>query len=257
MLQNGGFENGWHDLPPTASGVTNQQPNGWRLAWVARGGALYDDPGATAGDAPVCVHMLSRQLPPHEHRGAADALILDGDTTYKIFHSIHPFGATLAQTVTGLAPGAAGRLVVPLRAHFHGDGDPFSAESGVWVNGTGGWANGGDMGDRQWYRHAIDFVVPADGRAEIVIRVKSKWPRPKDFFLDGVTLEAVAAPAPAPPVPAPPPPVAPPAPAPALVVRVSAPAGLRVVRETGGAPGEVRVIAPPGVEVWVDAAGGG
>ena len=97
MLQNGGFENGWQDLPPTASGVTNQQPDGWRLAWVARGGVLYDDAGATAGDAPVCVHMLSRQLPPHEHRGAADALILDGDTTYKIFHSVHPFGATLAQ----------------------------------------------------------------------------------------------------------------------------------------------------------------
>ena len=51
MLQNGGFENGWQDLPPTASGVTNQQPDGWRLAWVARGGVLYDDAGATAGDA--------------------------------------------------------------------------------------------------------------------------------------------------------------------------------------------------------------
>ena len=27
------------------------------------------------------------------------------------------------------------------------------------------------------------------GTAEIVIRVKSKWPRPKDFFIDGIVLE--------------------------------------------------------------------
>lgn len=278
MLQNSGFENGWQDLPPTESGVTNQQPNGWRLAWVARGQSLYDDPGATASETPICVHMLSRQLPPHEQLGAADALILDGGTTYKIFHARASFGATLSQTISGLAPGSTARLVVPVRAHYHGDRDPFSAEAGVWVNGQGGWANGDMMGDRKWYRHTVDFVVPPDGRAEIVIRVKSKWVRPKDFFLDALSLEArVAAPAPPPPTPVTPPPPAPvtpppapvtppPAPvtppAPAMpppsgnVVVISVPEGLGVVRKVDGdATDMVWVIVPPGVEVQVETRG--
>jgi hypothetical protein len=46
------------------------------------------------------------------------------------------------------------------------------------------------MGSRSWFRHTISFTVPDSGTADIIIRVKSKWPRAKDFFIDGVTLEA-------------------------------------------------------------------
>ena len=254
MLQNSGFENGWQDLPPTPSGVINQQPNGWQLAWVARGQALYDDSGAAASEEPICVHMLSHQLPPHEQQGAADALILDGGATYKIFHARASFGATLTQTVSGLAPGTTARLVAPVRAHYHGDSDPYSAESGVWVNGEGGWANRDMMGDRKWYRHTVDFVVPPDGRAEIVIRVKSKWVLPKDFFLDALSLEAQIAASPPLPVTPPAAPVTPPPP-PSRVVRISVPEGLEVAHKVDDTADVVWVIAPPGVEVRVETGG--
>jgi len=68
--------------------------------------------------------------------------------------------------------------------------DPYGAESGVWVNGTGKWVHGGKLGNRKWYRHKVEFTVPANGQATISIRVKSKWPRKKDFFIDGITLNA-------------------------------------------------------------------
>jgi hypothetical protein len=49
------------------------------------------------------------------------------------------------------------------------------------------------MGDRRWYTHEVNFMVPASGSVTVIIRMKGKWPRAKDFFLDNITLEAVAA----------------------------------------------------------------
>lgn len=190
MIRNGNFTEGWRDLPPASGHLINQEPQGWRLEWLLPGHSLFGDAHARAEGIPECVHKLSEQLPPGEQLGQPDALILAGDTTYKLFHASAPFGATLSQTVTGLQPGSEATLTVPIRLHRHGDPDIFGAESGVWVNGQGEWVHGGKMGDRKWYRHRVRFTVPADGRAEVVIRVKSKWPRPKDFFLDGITLEA-------------------------------------------------------------------
>jgi hypothetical protein len=46
------------------------------------------------------------------------------------------------------------------------------------------------MGDRRWFDHVVDFDVPASGQVIILIRVKSKWLAPKDFFVDAVRLEA-------------------------------------------------------------------
>ena len=192
MLQNGNFMEHWDDMEPTSFFLINQQPKGWHLEWIEPGQALYDDPNQMARGIPECVHKLSGQLPQNEQKGARDALILDGDTTYKIFHATSPFGATLSQTVTGLQPGTKATLTVPIQVHLHGETDVFGAESAVWVNDQGGWANGFDMGDRKWHSHKVEFEVPEDGRAEIVIRVKSKWPRAKDFFFDGITLDATS-----------------------------------------------------------------
>ncbi|MFW5941955.1 MAG: NBR1-Ig-like domain-containing protein [Chloroflexota bacterium] len=193
MIDNGTFTEGWRDLPPAPGNLINQEPAGWRLQWLEPGRPLYDDAASQAGGVPECVHKLGEQLPPNEQLGQPDALILAGDTTYKIFHASAPFGATLSQTVTGLKPGSEATLTVPVRVHRHGDPDIFGAESGVWVNGEGGWVHSGQMGDRRWHRHQVRFTVPENGQAEVVIRIKSKWPRPKDFFFDGITLEAVPA----------------------------------------------------------------
>lgn len=193
MLKNGTFTEGWRDLTAAPGNLINQEPNGWRLEWIEPGQPLYDDASSRAAGVPECIHKLSEQLPPNEQLGRPNALILAGDTTYKIFHANAPFGATLSQTVSDLLPGSEATLTVPIQVHLRGESDFFGAESGIWVNGEGGWVNGHTMGDRKWFRHRLQFTVPHDGRAEIVIRVKSKWPRGKDFFIDGITLQAVPA----------------------------------------------------------------
>jgi murein DD-endopeptidase MepM/ murein hydrolase activator NlpD len=195
MLQNGSFSAGWETLPalPEAGFLQNQRPNGWQLVWLRKGESLYDDPNSQAEGIPECVHKLSTQLPADEQLGATNALILAGDATYKVFSPLIAFGAMLSQTVSGLQPGTQAVLTVPVRVHQHGDTDPYGAESGVWVNGTGQWVNADLMGERKWYYHKVEFAVPANGVAEIVIRVKSKWNKPKDFFFSNVQLQAETA----------------------------------------------------------------
>lgn len=249
MIKNGNFSNGWDDLPPAPGHLINQRPAGWGVRWIEPGERLFDGEDR-AGGVPECVHKLNDQLPPNEQLGGRDALILSGDAVYKIFHSGAPFGAELSQTVAGLEPGSEAQLTVPVLVVLHGDPDAFGAESGVWVNGAGGWVNGATMGNRHWHRHRLSFIVPEDGRAEIRIRVKSKWPRPKDFFIDDVRLEAAVAPDPAP-LPEPPPimePV-PPAGEDETAVRVTVPAGLRLVVAESDEPGVVVVVVPRGTVV--------
>jgi len=189
MLKNGSFSEGWTDMPPAPGNLINQQPKGWKLSWIEQGKSLFGA-GDVATGVPECVHKLSKQLPTNERLGGPDALILAGNATYKIFHFGGAFGAELQQTVIGLKPGTTATLVVPILAVLYNETDPYGAESGVWVNGKGKWVNGGKMGNRKWYRHRVEFPVPANGQATISIRVKSKWPRKKDFFIDGITLDA-------------------------------------------------------------------
>jgi hypothetical protein len=192
-LANGGFEEGWTDLPPAPGFLINQQPNSWTLDWLDPGQPLYDDPGTLSQGVPECLHKLANQLPPNEQPGSPNALVLDGTATYKMFHHGAPFGSELRQVVT-LPPGTSWRLIVPIQTHLHGDLDAFGAESGVWVllsenEALGGWANGGVMGDRRWFDHAVEFDVPVGGQVIVLLRVKSKWFAPKDFFMDALRLE--------------------------------------------------------------------
>jgi hypothetical protein len=180
------------DMPPVGN-LINQQPNGWILRWIEPDNPLFGE-GDKAGGVPECVHKLAKQLPANEQLGAKDALILAGDTTYKIFHAGSPFGVELKQVVTGLKPGSKATLEVPILAVLYDETDPYGAESGVWINGQGQWVNGGQMGNRKWHRHKVTFTVPNNGTAIIEVRVKSKWPRKKDFFIDGITLDAKSAP---------------------------------------------------------------
>ncbi len=258
MLKNGAFSDGWDDLPPAPGHLINQRPRGWTLRWIPPGGRLFESEDKAQG-VPECVHKLSDQLPPHERLGADEALILAGNATYKIFHSGAPFGAELSQEVTGLQPGSVATLTVPILVDLHGETDRFGAESGVWVNDEGAWVDGFRMGDRQWHHHETTFTVPEDGRVKVAIRVKSKWPRSKDFFIDGITLDAVAMPEPPPDpetpdpeTPRPPKPLPRPQPVdedamPAIMVIV--PPGLRLVTAETDEPGVVTVIVPRGTRV--------
>lgn len=181
-LANGSFENGWQTIE-----FGNQRPNGWNLFWVQPGDPLFDS-GDLASGICECVHKLAIQLPPHERPGGSDPLILEGETVYKAFSASQSFGLELSQTITGLQTGSVWRLTAPIRAHLYDDTDPYGAESSVWINGVGAWANGAEMGDRQWCKHERTFTVPEDGVVEIAIRFKSKWPRTKDFFIDDIRL---------------------------------------------------------------------
>ncbi|UCC53168.1 MAG: hypothetical protein JSV68_04210 [Anaerolineaceae bacterium] len=258
MLRNGNFMEGWQDMPPAPGFLINQQPNGWHLEWLEPGQPLFDDPNVISKGVPECVHKLHTQLPSHEQLGAPNALILDGDTTYKIFNATTPFGASLSQTVEGLQPGTEATLTVPIQVHLHGETDAFGAESGAWVNDEGHWVNGFAMGDRQWFRHSVSFIVPEDGRAEIVIRVKSKWFRPKDFFFDGITLEAKKATGTPIVDPGKPPVDTGTTPDPTTVspgevktVHIQLPPGLSLRQGTCDTPGTIELNIPPGVEIKV------
>lgn len=207
-IVNGSFEDGWTDLPPVEGFLINQNPNGWTLSWLERDEEVWDlrtihpdDPkvGVVSGVAEM-IHKLSHQLPPDEQLGGPKALILDGSAVYKMFHRGAAFGSQLTQTVR--LPAGAYRLTVPVQLHWHENLDPddptwdtYTAESGVWVlfdgQQVGGWATARDMGDRQWYTHMIEFQLDEETEIEVLLRVKSIYLSPKDFFIDAVTLEAV------------------------------------------------------------------
>lgn len=246
MLRNGSFSEGWETLPAVieAGHLRNQRPHGWQIEWQAVGEPLYDDANTIVGGIPECLHKLSDQLPAHERLGGPNALILEGDAVYKIFNSGAIFGATLSQTVTGLEPGSTAKLIVPVQVHRHGDPDAFGAESGVWVNGEGGWAHSEKMGDRKWYKHKVEFTVPESGEAAIVIRVKSKWQRPKDFFIDAVKLKAQAADEPQEPG-------EPGEPGEAKTVLVKVPAGVQVRQGVCEEANVVEINAGAGVKIVV------
>lgn len=187
MIKNPSFEDSWTDLPPSPGNLINQQPNDWLLKWINEGDPLFDSDDVASG-VPECRHLHKTHLPADEQPGTMGRLILDGDWTYKIFHGGAPFGASLTQVVDGLTPGSIHLLTVPILVDLHGDGDWFGAESRVLVDGEGDWVTGGEMQDRKWHYHAIPIIVPSDGRVTIEIQVKSKWHRPKDFFIDGLSL---------------------------------------------------------------------
>ncbi len=181
-LRNPSFENpNWSDLDSI-----KQQPADWTLTFVQPGQPLYDSPDPATGSC-ECVHKWDWQLPSHERPGGEDPLILgNGELTFKIF-SGQAFGTQLSQTLF-LEPGSRWTLTVPLRVHLYGDVDPYAAESSVWVNNEGAWALGTEMGNRKWCKHVNTFTVPADGRVQIDIRVKNKYPNVKDFFIDELSL---------------------------------------------------------------------
>jgi hypothetical protein len=243
MLKNGSFTEGWKDVQAPYGYLINQEPNGWNLRWLDVDEDLFGS-GDKAKGVPECVHKLARQLPGNEQLGAKDALILEGDTTYKIFSATASFGAELSQTVSGLQPGSQAKLTTPVLVVLYKETDPYGAESGVWINGEGHWVNSRDMGgSRKWHYHETEVTVPANGTIEIVIRVKSKWQAPKDFFIDGIKLQAT-------PAGSTPPPTTPSSSG--SVLRVRVPSGMRVRTETSSSPHEIVISVPEGTKIEYD-----
>ena len=187
----------WTDIL-SGPASSNQQPEGWELTWLRptvgdiKGEQLWDssNPDDVATGIPECVHKLAEQLPPSQQPGGSDALILDGVVVYKAFSATAKFGAQLRQVVTGLEPGSLAVVDVPVQIHRHGDEDKYAAEVGVWANGSGVWKQ---PPDKTWDSFTTWGTVDADGKVEILIRFKSKWALPKDFFIDDIGYSFVPA----------------------------------------------------------------
>lgn len=206
-LVNGSFEDGWTDIYSPIDNQLKQQPTGWTLTWLDIGERLYDetDPKWVAGGLPEALHKPWWTLPEDERPGGANALILEGDYTYKMFNRGAAFGSELSQVVENLPVGRY-RLTVPVQLHWQEKLDPGgvgwdhdTAQSGAWVivNGQklGRWANALEMGDRQWYYHVVEFELSETADVEVLLRFKSRYAL-KDFFTDAVRLEAAGAPSP-------------------------------------------------------------
>jgi hypothetical protein len=76
-----------------------------------------------------------------------------------------------------------------------------------------------------------------------VIRVKSKWQAPKDFFIDGIKLQAT-------PASSTPPPATPNSSG--NVLRIRVPSGMRVRTETSSSPHEIVISVPEGTKIEYD-----
>ncbi|MEZ4517225.1 MAG: hypothetical protein R3C44_10430 [Chloroflexota bacterium] len=199
LIVNGSFEDGWTDIYSPVDNQLKQQPTGWVLSWLEKGEKLYDDPVNEARSLPECLHKPYWTLPENEWLGGPNALILDGDYTYKMFNRGNSFGSELLQMVS--LPAGTYRLTVPVQLHWQENLDPndptwdtYTAESGAWIvaNGQkmGQWANAREMGDREWYYHEVEFTLNSPAEIEVLLRFKSKYAN-KDFFIDAVLLEAI------------------------------------------------------------------
>jgi len=193
-LQNPSFEDGWGTDLLTG----NQIPHGWKLAWSSCGVQLKAS-GDGEGDtedyvlcSPECVHKLSWQLPPDEQLGGDDALILDGDATYKVF-AAQAFRATLAQSFD-VAKGATCRITVPVQTHgqLQEDGTPYNIDTGaaywrVTVNGkSSDWLTFvSNFDDRSWASYSTIFTADT-GVVDVFVEFESHTVAGIDFFIDDV-----------------------------------------------------------------------
>ena len=202
-LTNPSFERGW-----TTDARGNQAPHGWRMLYYAPGTPLMA-PKAGAGDTqdyvlstPECVHKLSEQLPDDEKLGGKDALILDGNVTFKPFGK-NAFRLELEQLFT-VPAGKPCTLVVPVQVHGEWNDAtdaPWNIDTGsaywrVSVNGEHGKWNtfnndyelNGDLhgfDDRTWLYYTMAFVAPS-GTVDMLIEFENHGESGIAFFIDNV-----------------------------------------------------------------------
>jgi hypothetical protein len=181
LLRNGSFEEGWTDLT-----VSIQKANYWDISWIQPGQAIYDD-AELANSTPEFNHKLASQLPEIERPCQPEALILDGQTTYKIFwHG--KWGGELRQTVGGLTPGQQVKLTAPIWLDTVEDyGYEAAARVDIGSASTG-WVWDFQVSQRKWTYHILKTTVPSSGQVTVVIRLKSRF-YGADFFIDGIRLE--------------------------------------------------------------------
>lgn len=179
----------------------NQQPNGWKLSWLASGVPNYglgyyphiessDTEPSETDRTPECVHREVWQLPPEERPDGSDPLILYGGAVYKMFGASGAFGAQLSLDQE-LEEGAEYTLHANVRIHWHAGSQPdmrnaaivFSSSS---EDSTQSMVVRGDViGDRSWRTIQYNFTY----QGVLDIKFCALYPSAGvDFFVDGWSL---------------------------------------------------------------------
>lgn len=210
MIKNNSFENGWTDILTNYGNLVNQQPQDWQITWLEPGEtswAVNQKTGVkpTITTVPECLHKLNSQLPPDEQLGGTNALILDGNATYKMFAFNGVWAASLKQTVP-VPQNTLLDLTVPLQVHYHGaygnEDSPDEVE--IWLLIDGQIVKKlfalPDLPNRKWVDLQHSFAT-SNTQITIELRFMTKWANSRDVFIDNLSLEAANDPLPPPPPP--------------------------------------------------------
>jgi hypothetical protein len=196
LLRNGDFSGGWSTNPTTG----NQTPNGWALIINHVDSLLSNIEPRGAGDTedhvqviPECVHKLSAQLPENEQLGGPDALILEGDAVYKIFHEGGAFCVELVQIIEGLEPGRRVQCKAHVNTSSYNNADTGGAYWRFSVNGEySKWLTyKTHFENKQWLPYTILTRVDNIGWVNFSLEFESHTVGNSDFFIDALSVEYI------------------------------------------------------------------
>jgi murein DD-endopeptidase MepM/ murein hydrolase activator NlpD len=198
MLRNPSFEDGWKDTTI----FPGHEPAGWSVRYNY--GDDYPNPYGQPYKNGEAVKKHRGMLPANEQ----NMFVWDGEWTYKIFGGgTKAFWFQMDQSLD--LPAGTYRATIPVWVdHYHWNGgkdynvDPNQAQVRLAIDGkeVDGFVSLPAGGKRTY---STDFWWHG-GRANFEIHLRSNWDISGNFWLDGLSLEAVAV-TPPPEPPAPPP----------------------------------------------------
>lgn len=180
------FEDGWQDDPLQPD--RRQIPNGFSLEIIKSGTPLpYGNANAT-GEVEA-MHRLNGQLPPDEQRGGENALVLDGEHTYKIQAVRMATGTSLIKRFATTNPV---EVSVPVQCHYQAPDSynrvpPLESEdvyAVLLLNGEeAARLQFPELRDRTWMV-LEGTAVPLNGIVTVELRFVTKWQNSRDLWTD-------------------------------------------------------------------------
>jgi len=199
LIWNGGFTEGWIDVPNLIGGHVDQQAVGYRIehAPLSTFVASYQQVACDAQGDPEQVHEVVQSLaemahkhmddlPPNERPGGPDELVLVPPYCYKVHSGGNPYSSSLSWQFAGLEIGRTIRAIVPIQAHHHGDGScgacavrvEFGAIVTPWLSFHDG------IEDRTWLYITVDTIVPASGELNLKLVMDGRAEASISYFTD-------------------------------------------------------------------------
>lgn len=199
VIPNNGFNNGWTD--EIIGGRMQQVPNdGYSLKVIEVPNKNFLDAEVTS--VSEITHKLQSQLPEDEWLGGENALILDGDTTFKILQSSgHAVDVEVLQTIPNLLPDSTYRITIPVQIHYHGPVDVYDKDPPLEMNDIGVRITANysvlamlwpDLPDSEWVYPVIEGrTVANETEIRVSLRVCTSWKNKRSGFTDAWQIELV------------------------------------------------------------------